>query len=57
MSGSPLHRLQERVHKVHDIEFDNEANTLSVMTDSITLEDVYLGPFKIQLNLKKLGEL
>jgi hypothetical protein len=40
-----------------DIDYNYEKNTLSVVTESITLEDVYLGAFKIQLNLNKLSEL
>jgi len=40
-----------------NIEYDISENTISVVTDSITLEDVYLGPFKIQLELNKLSEL
>jgi len=39
------------------IEFDASKNTISVVTESITLEDVYLGPFKIQLELNKLDQL
>jgi len=40
-----------------DIEFDASRNTISVITEPITLEDVYLGPFKIQLELNKLDQL
>ena len=40
-----------------DIEFDASKNTMSVITEPITLEDVYLGPFKIQLELNKLDQL
>ena len=39
------------------IDFDNSENAISVVTDPITLDDVPLGPFKIQLRLGKLGEL
>lgn len=39
------------------IEFDASENTISVVTEPIILEDIYLGPFKIQLELKKLSEL
>ena len=38
-------------------EFDISENTISIITDPITLEDLYLGPFKIQLELNKLSEL
>ena len=40
-----------------DIEFDASKNTISVVTEPITLEDIYLGPFKIQLELNKLDQL
>lgn len=40
-----------------NVELDTSENTISVITDPITLEDVYLGPFKIQLELNKLSEL
>jgi len=40
-----------------DLDFDKAENTVSVVTESITLDDVYLGPFKIQLELSKLSEL
>jgi hypothetical protein len=39
------------------IDFDQDENTISVVTEPITLEDVYLGPFKIQLELNKLSDL
>jgi len=40
-----------------DIEFDASRNTISVITEPITLDEVYLGPFKIQLELNKLDQL
>jgi hypothetical protein len=49
-----LDALQE---EFGDIEFDASANTISVVTEPITLEDIYLGPFKIQLELNKLDQL
>lgn len=39
------------------LEIDKAENTISVITESITLDDVYLGPFKIQLELKKFNSL
>jgi hypothetical protein len=48
-----LKQLQQEFVKV---EFDKKQNTISVVTRPITLEDVYLGPFKIQLELNKLSE-
>jgi len=41
MSGSPLHRLQERVHKLHDIEFDNEIERFSYSYDSSDVGKVF----------------
>jgi len=40
-----------------DMEFDDDERMLSVVTEPITLEDLYLGPFKIQLELDKFSEL
>jgi hypothetical protein len=40
-----------------NLDFDKAENTLSVLTEPITLEDVPLGPFRIQLELSKLSEL
>jgi hypothetical protein len=49
-----LKQLQEEFDQT---EFDKAGNTISVVTEPITLEDTDLGPFKIQLELKKLSEL
>ncbi len=40
-----------------DIEWDREEQALCVVTEPITLEDTYLGPFQIALHLAKLIEL
>jgi len=40
-----------------EVDYDKAENSISVVTESITLEDVYLGPFKIQLELNKIQEL
>jgi hypothetical protein len=40
-----------------DIGFDKSTNTISVVTESITLEDVVLGAFSIQLELDNFREL
>ena len=40
-----------------DIEFDRDGNNISIVTDPIELDGIYLGPFKIQLDLNKLTEL
>jgi hypothetical protein len=39
------------------IEFDAEENSLSVITEPITLEEVYLGPFQIALSLGRLHQM
>ena len=49
-----LKQLQQEFGKMN---FDKKANTLSVITEPITLEDVYLGPFEIKLELNRLAEL
>jgi hypothetical protein len=49
-----LKQLQQEFGKMN---FDKKANTLSVITEPITLEDVYLGPFEIRLELNRLAEL
>ena len=49
-----LNQLQEEFGSV---DFDKTKNTISVVTDPVTLEDVYLGPFTIRLALDKLSEL
>jgi len=40
-----------------DLELDAEEYTLSVITEPIVLEDVYLGPFRIALYLGRLHEM
>lgn len=40
-----------------EIDYDRDENTITIVTDPINLEDVYLGPFKIELHLTKLAEL
>lgn len=49
-----LNQLQD---EFGDIEFDGTENTISVETDPITLDDLYLGPFRIQLELDRFDEL
>jgi len=67
LTGKPLKEIPKLLQLVDalnglqaefgDIEFDASKNTISVITEPITLEDVYLGPFKIQLELNKLDQL
>lgn len=40
-----------------DVAFNGEENALCVVTESITLEDIYLGRFRIALYLDSLSEL
>ncbi len=49
-----LRALQE---EFGDVEFNGEENALCVVTESITLEDIYLGRFRIALYLDRLCEL
>jgi len=49
-----LHQLQEEFGRVY---FDNSGDTVSVVTGPVTLDDVPLGPFKIELDLGRLREL
>ena len=49
-----LNQIQE---EFGSMDFDKSENTVFVITDAITLENVSLGPFKIQLELDKLSEL
>ncbi len=51
-----LEELQALSEEFDDVEFKAEENALSVVTEPITLEDVYLGPFRIVLDLQRLGE-
>jgi len=55
--SSLVEELQQLQQEFGDMEFDKAENTISVITEPITLENVYLGPFKIQLELDKLSDL
>jgi hypothetical protein len=52
-----VQELNQVQQEFGNMEFDAEENTISVVTEAITLEDIYLGPFKIQLELGRLSEL
>jgi len=54
MIVSELRQLQD---EFGDVGFERRENALSVVTESITLEGIALGPFKIQLELNKLDQL
>lgn len=49
-----LKQLQQEFGSVH---FDRENDSISVETDPVELDGVYLGPFRIELQLNKLCEL
>lgn len=52
-----LSGLQQTEQDCGEITFNMEHNVVSIETDTVNLEDVYLGPFKIELHLNKLPEL
>jgi len=53
--------IVEELKQLHDefadFEFEKAENALSVITEPVTLEGVFLGAFKIQLELNKLDQL
>jgi hypothetical protein len=55
--SSLVDELDQVQQEFGSLEIDNAENTISVITEPITLDDVYLGPFRIQLELKKFSEL
>jgi hypothetical protein len=52
-----LEELRQLQQEFGQIDFQKGEKTISVVTEPITLQDTDLGPFKIQLELKKLSEL
>jgi len=52
-----VEELKQLRREFNGVEFDKTEGVVSVVTGPITLDDVYLGPFKIQLDLKKLPKL
>ncbi|MBN2137328.1 MAG: hypothetical protein JW720_05955 [Sedimentisphaerales bacterium] len=56
-----LSQIVEELNQLQDefgnVDFDKGEDSISVVTDPITLEDIPLGPFKIQLELGKLKDL
>jgi len=52
-----VEELRQLEDEFGDIEFEKAENTISVFTEPITLEDVALGPFRIQLELNKIDQL
>lgn len=49
--------LNQVQYEFGNIDFDKAENRVSVVTEPIILEDVALGPFKIQLDLNKFTEI
>lgn len=49
--------LKQIQQEFDGFNFNKERKTLSVTTKPITLEDVYLGPFQIELHINKLAKL
>jgi len=56
-----LRELSEELNQLQDefakVEFSDKEDTISVITEPIEIEGVYLGPFEIKLHLDKLSEL
>jgi hypothetical protein len=52
-----VEELKQLQQEFGDVDFDDEQNSLSVVTEPVTLDDLYLGPFQIQLELDKLSRL
>jgi len=52
-----VEELKQLQQEFGSVDFDKAENTISVVTEPITLDDVYLGPFKIQLKIDKLSDL
>ncbi|HUT58728.1 MAG TPA: hypothetical protein VNA25_12855, partial [Phycisphaerae bacterium] len=48
--------LQQAEDEFGDLAYDTKEQTLSVTTEAIKLEGVYLGPFEIRLDIRRLGE-
>lgn len=56
-----LSQIIEELRQLEDefgsVDYDKGEDSISVVTDPVTLEDIPLGPFKIQLELGKLNDL
>jgi hypothetical protein len=52
-----LSELTQLTNEFEDVDINLAEGTISVSTEPITLEEVYLGPFKIKLNLGMLSKL
>ena len=54
---SVFDELEQLRQEFDEVELEESENTISVVTEPITLEGLYLGPFRIQLDLGKLSSL
>lgn len=52
-----LAEFQQVTQELGEIHFDRKNQSLSITTDSITLEDIYLGDFEIRLDIDKIPEM
>jgi len=52
-----VNELAQLMQEFEDVDINLSEGTISVATEPITLEEVYLGPFKIKLNLGMLSKL
>ena len=52
-----IDELRQTEQEFGQISFNKDKNTVSVTTDNITLDDLYLGPFQIELQINKLSEI
>ena len=55
--GTILDELKAVQEEFDDVAFNAEEGALCAITEPITLEDTYLGPFRIALYLDKLQEM
>ena len=51
-----LRELTALANEFQEVDYDKDRHVLSVFTDDIELEDVFLGSFEIKLNFSYLGE-
>jgi len=54
---SLVDELKQLQQEFATVELEEDENTICVVTEPITLEGIYLGPFKIQLDLDKLSAM
>jgi len=52
-----IEELKQLQQEFDHLDFDRENNNISVETDPVTLDGLYLGPFRIELHLNKLCKL